>query len=78
MIRTTITYKKKEYPIIAFTNYKGQIDYLAEKSLWDAIKEGYYNNDKECERIDNMIFYYCENNTFEESDEFIKVLINCL
>ena len=55
MIRTTITYKNKEYPIIAFTNFKGQIDYLAEKALWDAIKKGYYNNDKECERIDNIL-----------------------
>ena len=78
MKRITVSFRGKEYPIIEFTNSDDNIDYVAEESLWNALMDGYYNGDKECERIDNMIFYFFPNGTFEETDEFIECLIKSI
>lgn len=90
MERPTIIYKGKEYPTFTFNAhlvfdevsehdcFGVPIQYtVAEVALWDAIKDDLVNNDRTAIKIDESVYFYCENGIISDGhsdDEIIEYL----
>lgn len=76
-----IVYKGIEYPLATVKVSKiwddVENDYVvnvADIELWNAIMEGYENEDPECVEIDNIIFYYCDSGFIDSNPDEEKII----